>query len=73
MQAPKSSHMHAAKRVLGYLKKSPCLGILLSTSCDLQLHVHCDSEWASCPISRKSLTDYFISLGSSPISSKTKK
>lgn len=73
MQTPKSSHLRAAERIIGYLKKSPGLGILLYASTDLKLHAYCDSDWASCPLSRKSITGYLVTLGTSHISWKSKK
>lgn len=72
-QAPKHSHMMAAIRLLGYLKKTPALGILLSSSNDLVLSAYCDSDWGSCLMSRRSVTGYVIKLGPSVISWKTKK
>lgn len=73
MQAPRHSHYDAAIRVLRYLKGHPSQGLLLRADCDLQLYAYCDSDWASCPISRRLVTGYFITLGSSPIYWKTKK
>ncbi|GJT64366.1 retrovirus-related pol polyprotein from transposon TNT 1-94 [Tanacetum coccineum] len=68
MQSPLQEHWDAALRVVRYLKGSPGQGILLRAACDLQLH-----GWAACPITRRSLTGWFIQLGDTPISWKTKK
>ncbi|KAJ4797516.1 Retroelement pol polyprotein-like [Rhynchospora pubera] len=73
MQAPLQVHYDAALRVVRYLKGNPGQGILLRTDSDLRLVGYCDSDWASCPITRRSLTGYFVMLGGSPISWKTKK
>lgn len=73
MQQPREEHWNAALRVIRYLKGRPGQGILLSRSCDLRLYGWCDSDWASCPLTRRSLTGWFILLGNSPISWKTKK
>ncbi|KAL2903744.1 Retrovirus-related Pol polyprotein from transposon TNT 1-94, partial [Bienertia sinuspersici] len=73
MQAPRMEHWDAALRVVRYLKGSPGQGILLPSNCDLRLIGWCDSDWASCPLTRRSLTGWIVFLGGSPISWKTKK
>ncbi|CAH9146720.1 unnamed protein product [Cuscuta epithymum] len=73
MQAPRQDHWTAALRVVRYLKGTPGQGILLSSTCDLTLTGWCDSDWASCPLTRWSLTGWIVFLGTSPISWKTKK
>ena len=60
-------------RVVRYLKGNPGQGIILCSDCDLKLYAYCDLDWASCPLTRRSLNGYFIILGNSPISWKTKK
>lgn len=40
---------------------------------DLTIRAYCDSDWASCPMTRRSVTGYLITLGTSPVSWKTKK
>ncbi|KAF5452575.1 hypothetical protein F2P56_027555, partial [Juglans regia] len=73
MHAPRVPHMTAATRVLGYLKGNPGQGIFFSSSSTTQVTAYTDSDWASCPTTRRSTTGYFIQLGTSPISWRTKK
>ncbi|XP_021765561.1 uncharacterized protein LOC110730065 [Chenopodium quinoa] len=73
MQSPRVEHWDAALRVVRYLKKSPGQGILLRSDSSLQLEGWCDSDWVSCPLSWRSLTGWFMFLGLSPVSWKTKK
>ncbi|KAL5722299.1 hypothetical protein ACHQM5_005837 [Ranunculus cassubicifolius] len=73
LQNPRQEHWDAALRVVRYLKGCPGQGILLRADSDLSVSGWCDSDWASCPLTRRSLTGWFVSLGHSPISWKTKK
>lgn len=73
MHSPTSTHMQAAKRLLRYLLHSPAQGILLASSSAAHLQAYCDSDWASCPTTRRSTTGYCVLLGNSPISWKAKK
>ncbi|PKI51811.1 hypothetical protein CRG98_027784 [Punica granatum] len=72
MQEPRQDHWDAAIRVLRYLKQSPGQGIFLRPT-SLELEAFCDSDWASCPLTRRSITGYFIMLGGCSVSWKTKK
>ncbi|GKA16810.1 retrovirus-related pol polyprotein from transposon RE2 [Tanacetum coccineum] len=73
MQNPQIEHWEAAIRVVRYLKGSPGQGVILRNNCDLQLRGWCDTDWAGCPLTRRSLTGWLVYLGDSPISWKTKK
>ncbi|XP_074314341.1 secreted RxLR effector protein 161-like [Silene latifolia] len=73
LQSPTSDHMQAARRVLRYLKSAPHQGVLFASTSAAQLTAYCDSDWASCPFSRRSTTRFCIMLGDSPISWKSKK
>ncbi|XP_019101870.1 PREDICTED: uncharacterized protein LOC109133316 [Camelina sativa] len=73
MQLPTHAHWDAALRVVRYLQGSPGQGILLSSDNDLQLTGWCDADWAGCPVNRRSLTGWFVSLGNSPLSWRSKK
>lgn len=70
MQTPRAEDWEAALRVVRYIKGSPGQGIFLSASSNLHLMAYCDSDWAGCPISRRSLSAYLVFLGHSPISWK---
>ncbi|XP_019092352.1 PREDICTED: uncharacterized protein LOC109129155 [Camelina sativa] len=73
MKTPREAHWDAALRVVRFLKGVPAHGILLNADKDLTLTVYCDSDWSSCPLTRRSLSAYVVFMGSSPISWKTKK
>jgi hypothetical protein len=73
MHQPRQEHWEAGLSVVRYLKAKPGQGVLLNRNCDLKLTAWCDSDWASCPLTCKSLTGWIIHLGGSPISWKTEK
>ena len=49
------------------------INILFSPSSTLQLNAFCDFDWVTCLETHRSITKYYILLGSSPISWKSKK
>ena len=73
MAQPRKPLSEAALRVVRYLKHAPGQGIFLPADSDLSLRVYCDSDWASCPDTRRSTTGFCALLGTSPVSWKTKK
>ncbi|KAL3354730.1 hypothetical protein AABB24_019058 [Solanum stoloniferum] len=73
LQCPKKSHMEAAVRVVRYVKNQPGLGVLLSRNSEEKISAYCDADWASCPQTRRSVTGYFVKLGNSIVSWKSKK
>ncbi|XP_031265487.1 uncharacterized protein LOC116123885 [Pistacia vera] len=73
MHAPKQSHMDATMKVLKYLKGCPWLRLLLPRKGDLNIIAYYDSDWGSCPMTRRSLIGFCVKLGGSLISWKTKK
>lgn len=73
MQSPREPHLKAAYHVHRYLKQDPTLGVFISNKPDLTVNAYCDSDWAACPDSRKSISGYLVFMGDSPISWKSKK
>ncbi|GMI89568.1 hypothetical protein HRI_002626100 [Hibiscus trionum] len=73
MHQPKESHMKAALRIVRYIKNNTGQGLFYEASAVQQISAYCDSDWASCPVSRKSVTGYCIKIGNSLVSWKSKK
>ena len=73
MHCPRSSHLSALQHTLRYLQHTLGQGILIQGHDKLILQAFSDSDWASCPDSRKSVTGYLLLLGKSPISWCSKK
>ncbi|KAA3480173.1 Copia protein [Gossypium australe] len=73
MHESRQENWDTTLRVVWYLKDSPGQGILLRSGSDLPLKWSCDSDWATCLLTRHLLTGWLVFLGQSPISWKTKK
>jgi hypothetical protein len=65
--------MEAALRVLRYLKGTPSQGLFLSSQNGISLQAFCYSDWAGCPMTRRSTTCYCVFLGSLLVSWWTKR
>ncbi|XP_023634287.1 uncharacterized protein LOC111829425 [Capsella rubella] len=73
LHQPRMKHWWAALRVVRYLKNNPGQGILYTANGDLTLSGYCDSDFSTCPMSRRSLSGFAVLLGGSVIAWKTKK
>uniref|UniRef100_A0A3Q7HMV9 Reverse transcriptase Ty1/copia-type domain-containing protein n=1 Tax=Solanum lycopersicum TaxID=4081 RepID=A0A3Q7HMV9_SOLLC len=73
LQSPREPHLKAAYHVPRYIMNDPCLEIFLSNSIDCTITAYCDSDWAACPDSRRSVSGYIVLMGDSPICWKSKK
>ncbi|XP_038896527.1 uncharacterized mitochondrial protein AtMg00810-like [Benincasa hispida] len=70
---PCKAHLSATHHLLGYLKSALGQGIFISSAETFQLRAFADSNWASCPNTRKSTFDFCIFIGNSLVSWESKK
>ncbi|XP_060962333.1 uncharacterized mitochondrial protein AtMg00240-like [Cannabis sativa] len=73
MAKPRTPHLQAVHHLIRYLKGSPGQGLLYTTTSALNLRAFSDSDWASCPTTRRSTTNFCVFLGDCLISWRTKK
>ncbi|GJS68100.1 hypothetical protein Tco_0682665 [Tanacetum coccineum] len=73
VSAPKDVHMQAAIHLLKYLKGSISKGLFYPVQPHLKMTGFSYADWASCLMTKRSLTGYCIFLGQSLVSWKTKK
>ncbi|XP_019181984.1 PREDICTED: uncharacterized protein LOC109177137 [Ipomoea nil] len=73
MHAPTVDHWSLVKRVLRYIKGTIHYGLRLTPSSSTTIHAFSDSDWAGCPIDRKSTSGFAVYLGSNLISWLSKK
>ncbi|GKC82419.1 retrovirus-related pol polyprotein from transposon TNT 1-94 [Tanacetum coccineum] len=57
LQQPRATHMKALLKVIKYVKLSMGQGLIFPARNNLHLIAYCDSDWASCPFTRRSVTD----------------
>ncbi|XP_060190334.1 uncharacterized mitochondrial protein AtMg00810-like [Lycium barbarum] len=68
MHAPKVSHMEAALRVVRYINCSPGLGLFMPSQSNHLLTAYCDSDWGTCPQTRRFVTGYLVKFGDALVS-----
>ncbi|XP_020536125.1 uncharacterized mitochondrial protein AtMg00810-like [Jatropha curcas] len=70
---PTVIYLQAAHRILQYLKTAPGQGLFYLGTNDLKIQGFSNSVWASCSLTRKSVTGYCNFIGNSLVSWKSKK
>jgi hypothetical protein len=73
MHDPREPHLAALRRILRYIRGTLHLGLLLRPSTSTDLVVYTDADWAGCPDTRKSTSDYAVFLSDNLVSWSSKR
>jgi len=73
MHDPREPHLAALKRILGYVRGTLHLGLLLRPTTSTDLVVYTDADWAGCPDTRRSTSGYAVFLGYNLVSLSSKR
>lgn len=73
MHQPSKLHLGAAKRIIKYVASTKNFGIWYKRAQEIALVGYNDSDWASCPDDRKSLSTYVFTLGNGAVAWCSKK
>jgi hypothetical protein len=73
MHAPRDVHQTMLKRILRYIKGTMHLGVQLAPVTTASVTAYSDADWAGCPDTRHSTSDYCVFLGDSPVSWSSKR
>ncbi|MED6133630.1 hypothetical protein PIB30_116809 [Stylosanthes scabra] len=73
LDCPTNLHFEAALRVLKYLKTASGTSLWFSVETDLEPTGFSDSDWGTCPDTRRSILGYCFFIGTSIVSWKSKK
>ncbi|GJT95759.1 ribonuclease H-like domain-containing protein [Tanacetum coccineum] len=74
MHSPLKSHLDIAMRVLKYLKLAPGYGIQFSKRNSVfDINAFSNSDWAKCPVTRRSVSGYCVFVNECLVSWKSKK
>lgn len=73
MEKPCKGHWSSTKRILKYLKRTQCLGLMYSKVDDFSMFGYCNLDFDGEKETRVSSLGYLMSLGSAALSWRTHK